>query len=79
MTECVGNAALIARASEKSVLADGAVVGRIMKAVAAPVGSPWIWTLAYGYQEDRTPTHGTKRRARLRSRSPGAGWEKWFL
>jgi hypothetical protein len=56
MTECVGNAALIARASEKSVLADGAVVGRIMKAVAAPVGSPWIWTLAYGYHED-TPTH----------------------
>lgn len=29
MTECVGNAALIARASEKSVLADGAVVRRI--------------------------------------------------
>jgi hypothetical protein len=25
------------------VLADGVVVGRIMKAVAAPVGTPWLW------------------------------------
>jgi ATP-binding cassette subfamily B protein len=34
------------------------VVGRIMKAAAAPVGSPWMWTLAFGHHEDRTPTHG---------------------
>jgi hypothetical protein len=27
------------------VLADGAVVDRIFKANAAPVGSPWMWTL----------------------------------
>jgi hypothetical protein len=40
------------------VLADGVVVGRIMKASAAPEGTPWLWTLAYGYHEDRTPTHG---------------------
>jgi hypothetical protein len=40
------------------VLADGVVVGRIMKAAAAPVGTPWLWTLGYGQQEDRTPTHG---------------------
>jgi hypothetical protein len=39
------------------VLADGMVVGRIMKAVASPVGTPWLWTLAYGYHEDRTPIH----------------------
>jgi hypothetical protein len=32
------------------------VVGRIMKAAAAPVGTRW--TLAFGYHEDRTPTHG---------------------
>ena len=25
-------------------LADGAVVGRIMKVHAAPVGTPWMWT-----------------------------------
>jgi hypothetical protein len=30
------------------VLADGVVVGRIMKASAAPEGMPWLWTLAYG-------------------------------
>ena len=40
------------------VLCDGAVVGRIMKAAAAPAGQPWLWTLAYGHHEDRTPTHG---------------------
>jgi hypothetical protein len=25
---------------------------------AAPVDAPWMWTLAYSYHEDRTPTHG---------------------
>ena len=40
------------------VLADSAVVGRIMKAAAAPVGQPLLWTLAFGQHEDRTPTHG---------------------
>jgi hypothetical protein len=40
------------------VLADGAVVGRIFKANAAPVGMAWLWTLEFGYHEDRTPTHG---------------------
>ena len=36
----------------------GVVVGRIMKAAAVPVGMSWMWTLAFGYHEDRTPTHG---------------------
>jgi hypothetical protein len=40
------------------VLADGAVVGRIFKANAAPIGSPWLWTLAFGQHEDRLPTNG---------------------
>jgi hypothetical protein len=41
------------------VLADGgAVVGRILKVHAAPVGTPWMWTLLFGQHEDRTPTHG---------------------
>ena len=40
------------------VLADGAVVGRILKVHAAPAGSPWMWTLAFGHHEDGTPTHG---------------------
>jgi hypothetical protein len=38
------------------VLADGVVVGRIMKAAAKPADSSWLWT--YGQHEDRTPTHG---------------------
>jgi hypothetical protein len=40
------------------VLADGVVVGRIMKAAAKPADASWLWTLAYGQHEDRTPTHG---------------------
>ena len=40
------------------VVADGLVVGRIMKAAAVPVGMSWMWTLGYGYHEDRTPIHG---------------------
>jgi hypothetical protein len=28
------------------------------RAAAVPVGMSWMWTLAYGYHEDRTPTHG---------------------
>jgi hypothetical protein len=40
------------------VLDDGIVVGRIMKAAAVPVGMSWMWTLAFGHHEDRTPTHG---------------------
>jgi hypothetical protein len=40
------------------VLADGVLVGRILKVHAAPVGTPWMWTLAFGQHEDRTPTYG---------------------
>jgi hypothetical protein len=39
------------------VVADGIVV-RIFNAAASPVGTPWMWTLAFGQHEDRTPTHG---------------------
>jgi hypothetical protein len=58
------------------VLADGVVVGRIFKANAAPVGTSWIWTLAFGQHEDRTPTHGyeaTREAAMARSRKAGGG------
>jgi hypothetical protein len=40
------------------VLADGEVVGRIFKVNAAPVGNPWMWTLALWHHEGRTSTHG---------------------
>jgi hypothetical protein len=58
------------------VLADGVVVGRIMKAAAVPVGQSWMWTLAFEHHEDRTPTHGyaAAREARWRrSRRVGGG------
>ena len=48
----------IRRMSDFDVLADGVVVGRIVKAAAAIVGTPWLWTLGYGHHEDRSPTHG---------------------
>ena len=44
--------------SDFDVLADGVTVGQIMKATASPVDAPWLWTLAFGRHEDRTPTHG---------------------
>jgi len=46
------------------VLADGEVVGRIFKTNAAPVGSAWMWTLAFWHHEDRTPTPRLRREPR---------------
>ena len=46
------------------VLADGVVVGRIMKAAAKPPDASWLWTLAYGQHEDRTRRTATRRPAR---------------
>jgi hypothetical protein len=46
------------RDDDYDMLGDGGVVGRIMKAAAVPVGMSWMWTLAFGHHEDRTPTHG---------------------
>jgi hypothetical protein len=40
------------------VLADSVVVGRIFNAAASPVGTPWMWTLAYGHHEDRSSIYG---------------------
>lgn len=40
------------------VLADGIVVGRIMKSAASGAAEAWFWSLAYGYHKDRSPTHG---------------------
>jgi len=49
------------------VLADGEAVGRIFNANAAPVGSPWMWTLIFPHHEGRTPT-------RLRGDARGRRW-----
>ena len=40
------------------VLENDVVVGRIFLSPAAPDIRPWMWTLAYGFHEDRAPTHG---------------------
>jgi hypothetical protein len=44
--------------NDDDVLANGEVVGRIFTVNAAPVGSPWMWTFAFGYHRDRAPNHG---------------------
>jgi hypothetical protein len=56
------------------VLADGVVVGRIMKAAAKPADASWLWTLAYGQHEDHTPTHGY---ARTREAAMAAFAKSW--
>jgi hypothetical protein len=57
------------------VLADGLVVARIMRAAAdALEATPWLWTLAYGHHEDRTPTHGY---APTREAAMGAFAKSW--
>jgi hypothetical protein len=38
--------------------ADGLVIGRIFKATKSPAETPWMWTVAYGDDKDRTLTHG---------------------
>jgi hypothetical protein len=58
------------------VLADGAVVGRILKVHAAPVGTPWMWTLAFWHHEDRTPTHGYAATREAAMAAFGKSWRK---
>lgn len=45
-------------ADDFDVVEDGTVVGRIFKPDAARAATPWMWTLAFGHHQDRTPTHG---------------------
>jgi hypothetical protein len=37
---------------------DGTIIGHIFKSIAAPIRTPWAWTMAYGHQDGRTTTHG---------------------
>ena len=62
------------RGDHYDVLADDRVVGQIMLSDAAPLVTPWVWSLAYGQHEDRMPTHGqeaTREAARPRRKSWG--------
>jgi hypothetical protein len=58
------------------VLCKGAVVGRIMKAAAAPVGQPWLWTLAYGHPKTARRSTATRRRATLRWWHSRKSWRR---
>jgi hypothetical protein len=59
---------------DSDVLADGAAVGRIFRANAAPVGEPWMWTLIFPHHEGRSPTHGY---AESRAAAMGAFAKSW--
>jgi hypothetical protein len=54
-------------------MADGVVVGRIFKANATPVGMSWMWTLAFGHHEDRSPTHGYAETRETATQAPWIG------
>jgi hypothetical protein len=63
------------------VLAEGVAVGRIFKVNAAPVGQPWMWTLAFEHHEDRTPRHGyaATREAAMAAFAKAGGGSEAFL
>jgi hypothetical protein len=54
----------------------GLVIGRIFKATIAPAGTPWMWTLAYGQHEDRTPTHGYERTREAAMQAFSRSWHR---
>jgi hypothetical protein len=62
--------------SDYDVLAEGVVVGRILRAAAAPVDAPWLWTLAFGHHEDRTPTHGYEATRKDAMAAFGKSWRR---
>ena len=58
------------------VLANGVVVGRIFKANATPVGSAWMWTLAFGDHKHRTPMHGYAATREAAMAAFARGWRR---
>ena len=60
------------------LLADGVVVGRIMKAAAVLLGQSWMSTLAVGITRIVRRRTATKRRARplMRRRREFKSWDK---
>jgi len=55
---------------------DVVAVGRIFKAAAAPIGSPWLWTLVFGHHEDRAPTHGYAPRREAATAAFAKSWRR---
>ena len=56
------------------VICKGAVVGPVFLSPAAPQDRQWMWMLAYGCHEDRTPTRGYER---TREAAMAAFAESW--
>ncbi len=70
---------MASRDDDYHVLADGVVVGRLMKAAAAPEGKPWMWTLAsVHHHEAHTPTHGYEatRAAAMAAMAAAKSWPR---
>jgi hypothetical protein len=57
-------------------LPTGVVVGRIMRAAAAPEGSPWLWTQAFEHHEYRTSTHGYEATREAAMAAFGKSWRR---
>jgi hypothetical protein len=43
---------------------------------AAPSATPWIWTLAYGFHEDRSPMRGYERSRDAAVRAFAKSWHR---
>jgi hypothetical protein len=46
------------RQDHYDVIANGVVVSRVMLFTTTPTARPWVWTVAPGYEEDRSHMHG---------------------
>jgi predicted nucleotidyltransferase len=64
------------RDDDFDVLEDGVVIGRIFLSPAAPQDRQWMWTLAYGQHEDRTPTHGYESRREAAMAAFAKSWRR---
>jgi hypothetical protein len=58
---------------------DAIVIEHIFSATTSPVGAPWMWTLAYGDHEDRTPTHGYEATREAAMQAFAKSWHKEAL
>jgi hypothetical protein len=56
--------------------ADGLIIGRIFKAITSPAGTPWMWSVVYGQNEDRTPTHGYEPTREAAMNAFGRSWHR---
>ena len=41
-----------------------------------PAGKPWMWSLAYGQTEGRTPTHGYEATRKEAMQAFAKGWNR---